>query len=394
MTRRILILSFYYRPDLCAGSFRSTALVEALRARYPDLEIDVITTLPNRYSTFTSEAAEHETDGATAIRRIWLPAHQSDMVNQARAYAHFARVAARAARGKRYDLVFATSSRLMTAALGAWIASRLRAPLYLDIRDIFVDTISEVLPRRAALPLAPVFSAIERWTINRATHLNVVSRGFEAYFRPRYPRQALSYFTNGIDDEFLEEFDRPKAAARDAGRPIDVVYAGNMGEGQGLHAILPALAARLAGRVNFRLIGDGGRRPQLEAALAAAGVTNVTIVPPISRAALLDEYRAADVLFLHLNAYEAFKKVLPSKIFEYAALGKPIWAGVAGHAAAFLRAEVTNAAVFEPCDVDAAVASFERLDLRDTPRPEFVARFARRAIMDEMAADIMAHARA
>jgi len=31
----------------------------------------------------------------------------------------------------------------------------------------------------------------------------------------------------------------------------------------------------------------------------------------------------ADVLFLHLNAYKAFEKVLPSKIFEYAATGRP-----------------------------------------------------------------------
>ena len=34
----------------------------------------------------------------------------------------------------------------MTAALGAWIARRKRARLYLDIRDIFVDTIGDMLP--------------------------------------------------------------------------------------------------------------------------------------------------------------------------------------------------------------------------------------------------------
>ena len=34
---------------------------------------------------------------------------------------------------------------------------------------------------------------------------------------------------------------------RDPQQPLRVVYAGNIGEGQGLHAILPQLALRLGG---------------------------------------------------------------------------------------------------------------------------------------------------
>jgi len=66
-------------------------------------------------------------------------------------------------------------------------------------------------------------------------------------------------------------------------------------------------------------------------------------------------------LFLHLNAHAAFEKVLPSKIFEYAH-GKPIWAGVAGHAARFIASEVPNAAVFAPCNVPDAIGKTEWLD--------------------------------
>ena len=46
----------------------------------------------------------------------------------------------------------------------------------------------------------------------------------------------------------------------------------------------------------------------------------------------MSEYDKASILFLHLNDYEAFYKVLPSKIFEYATTGKPIIAGVNGFA--------------------------------------------------------------
>jgi glycosyltransferase involved in cell wall biosynthesis len=171
-----------------------------------------------------------------------------------------------------------------------------------------------------------------------------------------------------------------------------VLYAGNLGEGQGLHAIIPELARRMGSRVRFQIVGEGGRRVELERRLAASGVTNVEMLSPVARPALRALYRDADVLFAHLNDYDAFRKVLPSKLFEYAALGKPIWAGVAGYAAEFVRAEIDNAAVFPPCDVDAAVVAFERLRLTDTPRPAFLARYSRASISRVMAADILATA--
>ena len=388
MTGRLLILTLYYPPDLSAGAFRASALVQALQEHSPELAIDVITSMPSRYQTFTVPAAERESDGTVTVRRLPLPPHRGDMRSQALSYARFAWRAARVASGQQYDLVFATSSRLMTASLGAWVSRRSGAPLYLDIRDLFADTMNEVLSSRVAPLLRPVLSTIERWTIRRAANVNLVSPGFEPYFRRRYPHMPLSFFTNGIDDDFMTPV-ATKSARHDG--PITVVYAGNMGEGQGLHLIVPAIAASLAGRARFRLIGDGGRRAELADAVSAAGVTNVAMLPPMSRADLIAEYQAADVLFLHLNAYDAFTRVLPSKVFEYAALGKPIWAGVAGFAADFIRREVSNAAVFPPCDAGAALRALDTLALESTPREDFVRRYARRDIMRRMAEDIGSH---
>lgn len=390
---KLLLLSFYFRPDLSAGSFRASALVDSLLAILPaGATLDVITTAPNRYSTFTQEVAGMQESGPLTIRRIVLPAHRSDLWGQSRAFLHFARRANRYAANVPYDVVFATSSRLMTAVLGAWIARRAGARLYLDIRDIFVDTIGDIFPTLAGalrLPLA----VLERWTMKRADRINLVSRGFEEYFRSRYPDRAYSWFSNGIDDEFLDT-DRFKKAAAGAQRPLLVVYAGNIGEGQGLHAILPQLARRLAGRVHFRVIGDGGRRELLLHQLRQAGVQNVEVLAPMARPALIDAYLDADILFLHLNAYVAFEKVLPSKIFEYAATGKPIWAGVAGYAAKFIAAEVPNAAVFAPCNIPQAADSLDGLILHYEPRLDFIARYARRNIASAMAKDILALARA
>ena len=383
-------MSFYYLPDLSAGSFRATALVSALTQQLPDLaQLDVVTTLPNRYSTFSvDDALEFERRPSLEIRRIRLPGHNSGMWDQSRAFLHFAKEARRHVQTRRYDLVYATSSRLMTAALGAWIAKRQKAKLYLDIRDIFVDTIMSVLPRRLAIVTRPFFSVIERWTIEQADRVNLVSGGFRSYFEIRYPSREYSFFSNGVDEEFIEAHARVNTR-EPARNPLTVLYAGNIGEGQGLHVIIPALAKRMQGRAVFKLIGDGGRKRALEAALQRAGVDNVELLPPVKREQLIDAYRGADVLFLHLNDYEAFKKVLPSKLFEYAAMGKPIWAGVSGYAADFVRSEISNAAVFNPCDADGAEEAFSRLSFVETPRAGFIEKFSRARLMRAMAADLL-----
>ncbi len=147
-------------------------------------------------------------------------------------------------------------------------------------------------------------------------------------------------------------------------------------------------------RVRFRVIGDGGRRELLLELLQQAGAHNVEVLPPMPRAALLKTYLSADILFLHLNAHAAFEKVLPSKIFEYAATGKPIWAGVAGYAAKFIADEVPNAAVFTPCNASQAIEKLAGLILQDRPRRDFVNRYARRNIASAMANDILLLARA
>jgi glycosyltransferase involved in cell wall biosynthesis len=388
---RLLFITFYFPPDLSAGSFRATALVDALLERAPrDTQIDVVTTAPNRYRTFAHQASEVERRPGVEIRRVALPAHRSDMLGQARAFATFARAVRRHTAGTRYDLVLATSSRLMTAALAASVARRIDARLYLDLRDIFADTIGDLLPQPMGWPARALFDRVERWTIGQASHVNLVSRGFETYFRDRYPSQDFSFVTNGIDEEFVRA--APTVPAPDRASGIaHIVYAGNIGEGQALHRILPGFAQRLRGRAHFPVIGDGGRRSVLETAIS--GLDNVELRSPMPRAQLLEVYRSADVLFLHLGAVPAFEKVLPSKLFEYAALGKPVLAGVAGYAADFIRSEIDNAGVFEPTDAEGAVRAFDALHLHTAPRPRFLAKFARSALSRELADDVLRVAR-
>jgi len=387
---KVLVLSFYYRPDLSACAFRATPLVDHLhRMMPPGSQIDVITTLPNRYHSFIADAPHSEELPGVSIFRIALPLHKSGMIDQSRAFYAFSRGAIRKVGTEKYDIVFATSSRLMTAVLAAYIARRSGAKLYLDIRDIFVDTMKDVASGLSWL-ISPVSARLEQWAIGRAAKVNLVSPGFAEYFSKRYPNKRFSFITNGIDEEFVAgSSGLDSHGARSPGDPRVVLYAGNLGEGQGLHEIVPQLAKRLGPKVHFKIIGDGGRKEALREALSKHGLVNAELLPPMGRKELVEAYKAADVLFLHLNDYPAFRKVLPSKVFEYGAMGKPVWAGVSGFAATFVRTELSNAAVFHPCDVESAVKSFDELRFENTPRSDFVRKYSRASVTRELARDIL-----
>lgn len=383
---RILFLSFYFQPDLSACAFRSTELVKALRhVGDGRVQIEVLTTRPNRYSTFQPAAPPVEEAPGLTVRRFAVPGHSSGMLDQSRVFASYAYQVSRSVRRGGCDLVLATSSRLMTAVLGAWVSSRAEAPLYLDLRDIFVETMHELVESRFRRAFLAPFHLLETYALRKARRVNLVSEAFADHFRRIVPRQEFRFFTNGIDDEFLGV---SFAAVEANPRPL-IVCAGNIGQGQGLERIVPQAARLLDGEAEFLIVGDGGRRKLLERSLAEAGVRNVQLRPPVMRSELVEIYRRADYLFLHLNAQAAFERVLPSKLFEYAATGKPILAGVAGYPRAFLQKWVPGVEVFDPCDAQAMAVAFRRLPRGLSSREEFVRRFARSRLARAMAEDIL-----
>lgn len=389
---RVLVLSFYYEPDLCAGSFRSTALVKRLQDTFPEqTEFHVLTTLPNRYKSYRQKALSIEEQGNVTIYRFSLPSHKSGFLDQAFSFFVYAQRVLRFVIRNDYHVVFATSSRLMTSFLGALVSVVKRAPLYLDIRDLFVDTLNDVFSKKKNFFIAPILKLIERFSFSRAKKINIVSKGFEPYFRSRYPQVPLCIIPNGIDDIFFESIIDKDILLDDFGKK-KVLYAGNIGEGQGLHRIVPELAQIFQDEFHFYIVGDGGKREALSYELKKKGCKNVSLLKPVHRDQLKSYYAQADVLFLHLNSYKAFEKVLPSKIFEYAVYSRPILAGVSGYASEFLQNEVKGSFVFYPCDAQKAAKILKNLDFESQEsyqRQNFIKNYSRAYLMQKLAEDIL-----
>lgn len=385
---KILFLSFYFEPDLCAGSFRNTPLAKKLAAKLSDrAEIDVFTTFPHRYSTYQQEAMAYEKIKNLRIFRIKIPSHNGSLPGQIVSFISFFCQVRRRTKREHYDLVYASSSRLFTSYLGFVIARKKGVPLYIDIRDIFYEGI-EGLVRNKILKSAilPAIRYVEKKTYSYATHINLISGGFTEYFL-NYKKPVFSTYTNGIDDAFINFIPSGEAEKK---RKI-ILYAGNIGDGQGLHKIVPFLARNFEGIFDFRIIGDGGGKGKLIAALNSLSVKNVIIIDPVNRSELLKEYNNADFFLIHLNDIDAFKKVLPSKIFELGALDRPIIAGVSGHPAEFIKENLSNVILFDPCDVDDCTKKLKEYKYIRVRRDKFIDEFSRDKINERMADSIASY---
>lgn len=385
---RILYLTYYFRPDLCAGSFRNSSLFEAVLEQVGEGDfVHVITTVPNRYGSYSVEGLKEETGKNYRIDRVTVPMHASGMAEQAKAFISYYKGVMNLIKNEKYNMVFASSSRLFTAFLGKRCAVKNHCPLYLDIRDIFVDTMKDIFKDKKYIQIPAVWflGKIEKYTFKNSNHINLISGGFRPYFE-KYKKPTYSEYSNGIDDVFIEA---GQEASTNTRKPYIITYAGNMGSGQGLEKIIPEAAKKLGPDYKFRLIGDGGTRKKLEEKLAELNVENVELLNPVARKELIQHYKESTFLFFHLNDLDAFKKVMPSKMFEYGAFDKPIIAGVGGYAAQFVEKNISNHILFKPTDVDDFVSQMKNYQLKFERRDEFIKNFSRKSIDKKLAESIV-----
>ncbi len=390
---KILFLTFYFEPDLCAGSFRNSSLIKDLHSMMKKNDsIDVISTHPNRYDSYkvNSKDFEKKFENLT-IRRIKLPNHKGGIFNQIKLFVIFYINVLKITKNNKYDLVYASSSRLFTAFLGSRLARKNKAMLFLDIRDIFKETILDVYKKSKVISffLNLILPFIEKYTFNRASAINIVSAGFKDYFKKyNYGVNAkFYYYTNGIDEIFLEN--RPNRTIK-KNKLKKIVYAGNIGSSQDLDKTLPATLNLLGENYELHIYGDGSRKNNLILEIKNNNCTNIFVHSPVKRNTLMEIYNDADILFFQLGKLDAFLRVIPSKLFEYSSFNKPIVAVVDGYCRDFIKSNLEGVFIAAPEDVNQIVKRINEIDLSlSYDRSKFIKEFSRSKINSKLSKSIL-----
>jgi glycosyltransferase involved in cell wall biosynthesis len=227
------------------------------------------------------------------------------------------------------------------AALGAWVAAKLRgARFILEIGDLWPQTLVDLGAMRIGSPGERLLRSLEAFLVRRASAVITLLPGIRDYLDERgLPSGHVVYIPNGVD---LAEFDAhvqagtqaPETVRRDLG-DIEALradgrfvfgYVGSFGRVNRLDVVVEAasIAERQApGKVGVVLVGDGPERPELER--LAAATPAAVVGPGIPRLYVPAIITALDGTVVHTTATPVYRYGISfNKLFEYMAARRPI----------------------------------------------------------------------
>lgn len=387
---KILYLSFYFPPDSGPGGVRNGLIVDELAKRGSVSGVWVVTTMPQRF-VHDHVGSEVEID-KVKIFRVNVDNNFKGVFGQALRFYKYQRFAFRLARSGGFDFVFASSSRLGTALLGALISRKLKALYYLDLRDLVCDTVKDYWPQWYLLPLRFILCILDVFSIKCAHRINVLSSAFVERIARINGAAKVSSIYHGADAQFLHVSkvfsSNSNMCMMDGPSKKLLVYAGNFGFGQGLEKFVPVISRLLSREWEIHLYGDGPKRDALIE--SSSHLDNVKIFPLVKRCDLPAVYASADMLFLCLNDKVAFRKSIPSKIFEYAASGKPVIAICSGQLRDFiLQLDLDGVHALGYENIPDLVRVVEEEDGRDYDRGAFFSKWCREAQISFLVDDVI-----
>ncbi len=358
---RILILTQHFAPEVTAGRFRVEAFAQGLAGR--GHEVHVICPVPNHPRGVVEEGYRgrpvlRRRVGSTRVTYLRvLTAREKTFWARVGYYSSYAALAAAAgALGRRPDAILASSPPLPVAAAGARVAARHRAPLLLDIRDLWPESAVALGELRQG-PMLAAAERLERLVYGRADRIVTTNDAFRRWIEERAPAGArIDVVPNGTSSDWLDvgESEVPRQSVGLPDGRFVWAYAGNIGLAHGLE--FAADAARLLGEEYLLLvIGEGPRRLVLERRAAEAPSTvELRGLMPAPRAA--SHLRAADAVLIS----ERQRMTVSAKLYDVCAVGRPVIAACQGELRELVEREEIALAVPHG-DAEALAGAVRRL---------------------------------
>jgi len=371
---RVLIFTQFFSPEVGATQTRLHAFAQGLAQRGHDVE--VVCEVPNHpqgvvHEGFRGRAVIRREEDGFRIRHVWVATSESKTTRTRLAfYASYAAAASVVAAAlPRPDVILASSPPLPVAAAAALVAKRHRVPWVMDVRDLWPEA-AVALGELSNARLLALAERLERWLYEDATAVVTVTEPFRGLIAEKTSDpEKISLIPNGttrlwIDGAKLEP-DRRSLELPES--QFLWTYAGNVGPAQGLEAAVDAAAA-LGDEFRLLVLGDGPALGRLRERAQAAAPDRVVFRGQVAPEEAVRHLRASDALLVPLSGHPILRTFVPSKLFDFCAVGRPVIVAAAGEPARL--SEAAGAAIpVAPDDADQLAAALRRLrgdpELRD-----------------------------
>lgn len=228
---------------------------------------------------------------------------------------------------KKYDVVIAVSPP-MQVGLMPWIYNKLRGtPWVFHIQDLQVDAAVRLGMINQGKIVKLLYN-IENFLLKRATKVSTITEAMRTRLHNKGVQEENTLlFPNWSDINFITplslEGNSYRKELRVSSDQVIFMYAGNIGEKQGLDIILEvAEQFKEDSRARFVIAGEGAAKSKLLKKAESLKLNNVNFLPiqPLEK---LPQLLAAGDVHLVIQKSEAADLVMPSKLTNILAAGRP-----------------------------------------------------------------------
>jgi hypothetical protein len=233
---------------------------------------------------------------------------------------------------QKYDIIVATSPQFFTIWSAFLLSKIKRKPWVFELRDIWPESIYTlgVIKNKKIISF---LEKIELYLYKDANLIIPVTNAFKDNLVKRGIDSSKIYpITNGVNSKIFYSKDRNHNLARklNLSNKFVVGYIGTHGIAHGLDFIIETIRDIEDDSIHFLFVGDGSEKKNIKALVYKYDLKNITFIDTVSEEKVVEYISVCDISLICLKRNDTFKSVIPSKMFNMAAVGRPILLGVEG----------------------------------------------------------------
>ena len=230
------------------------------------------------------------------------------------------------------DIIVATSPQFFTALSGRTLSFFKRRPWVMEVRDLWPDSIKTVGAMNDGIVLR-YFSKEEIWCYRSASKIVVVTDSFKREIvKKGISPDKIFVVKNGANLERFVPRKKSEELLRELGLKGRRVlgYIGTLGMAHKLDFLLDCIKERPD--YSLLIVGEGAEKEKIRQKIKDENIKNVVLLDSVPKDKVAEYVALQDAALINLRRDPLFTTVIPSKIFETAAMGVPILLGVDGEA--------------------------------------------------------------
>lgn len=265
------------------------------------------------------------------------------------------------------DIIVATSPQFFTALSGKALSFFKRKPWVMEVRDLWPESIKTVGAMKDNFVIK-YFEYLERRCYKSAKLIISVTESFKTKIAERGIEESkISVIKNGANLQLFKPQKKDLVLIKELGLEGKIIlgYVGTHGMAHKLDFLLDCANQLSNTNYHFLFIGSGAEKENLLEKVASQNINNVTMLDNVPKKEIVKYLSILDVSLINLKKDDLFKTVIPSKIFENAAMQIPILIGVDGESREIVESFKAGL-YYEPENIQDFIEKLNQMDISES----------------------------